>query len=79
MSLLCAVVLACLAWFLISFEAETVQKTFVVPIEYRNLPDSMDIDDAAPTEARVTLAGYERAFNLLAPITLKVSLDLSRS
>jgi len=72
-----AVLIACMAWFLVSFEAETVQKTFVVPIEYRNLPDTMDIDDAAPTEARVTLTGYERAFNLLAPSTLKVSLDLS--
>ncbi|GJM24508.1 MAG: adenylate cyclase [Phycisphaerae bacterium] len=72
-----AVFLASLAWFLVSFEAETVQKTFVVPIEYRNLADTMDIDDSAPTEARVTLTGYERAFTLLAPSTLKVSLDLS--
>jgi YbbR domain-containing protein len=69
---------ACVAWFLISFDAETVQKTFVVPVEYRNLPDTMDIDDAAPAEARITLAGFERAFNLLAPSTLKVSLDLSK-
>ncbi len=74
---LAAVVVACVAWFLISFEAEIVQKTFVVPIEYRNLSDAMDIDDSAPTEARLTLTGYERAFNLLAPSTLKVSLDLS--
>ena len=38
----------------------------------------MDIDDAAPTEARITLTGFERAFNLLAPSTLRVSLDLSQ-
>ena len=74
---LAAVAVACVAWFLISFEPETVQKTFVVPIEYRNLSDTMDIDDSAPTEARLTLTGYERAFNLLVPSTLKVSLDLS--
>ncbi len=73
-----SVLVACIAWFLVSFEAETVQKTFVVPIEYRNLPDTMDIDDTAPTEARLTLTGFERAFNLLAPSTLKVSLDLSK-
>ena len=72
-----ALLVACVAWFLVSFEAETVQKTFVVPVEYRNLPDTMDIDDTAPTEARITLAGFERAFNLLAPSTLKVSLDLN--
>jgi len=75
---LASVLVACVAWFLISFEAESIQKTFVVPVEYRNLPDTMDIDDAAPTEARVTLTGLERAFNLLAPSTLKVSLDLSK-
>jgi len=73
-----AVLVACIAWFLVSFEAETIQKTFVVPVEYRNLPETMDIDDAAPTEARITLTGFERAFNLLAPSTLKVSLDLSK-
>ncbi|MBU0717534.1 MAG: diadenylate cyclase, partial [Planctomycetes bacterium] len=73
-----AVLVACAAWFLVSFEAETVQKTFVVPVEYRNLPDTMDIDDAAPTEARITLTGFERAFNLLAPSTLKVSLDMNK-
>jgi YbbR domain-containing protein len=69
--------LACLAWFLISFEADTVQRTFVVPIEYRKLPDNMVIEDVAPTEARITLSGYERAFNLMVPSALKVSLDLS--
>ncbi len=74
---LVAALVACVAWFLTSFDAETVQKTFVVPIEYRSLSDTMDIDDSAPTEARLTLTGYERAFNLLAPSTLKVSLDLS--
>jgi hypothetical protein len=73
-----AILVACVAWYLVSFEAETVQKTFVVPIEYRNLPETMDIDDGAPREARLTLTGFERAFNLLAPSTLKVSLDLSK-
>ena len=74
---LASVALACLAWFLISFEAEIVQKTFVVPVEYRKLPENMVIEDAAPTEARITLSGYERAFNLMVPSALKVSLDLS--
>ncbi len=75
--MLAAIFVACIAWFAISFEAETVHKTFIVPIEYRNMSDTMDIDDSAPTEVRLTLSGYERAFNLLAPSTLKVSLDLS--
>ncbi len=73
-----AVLLACAAWFLANLEANTVRKTFLVPIEYHGLPERFDIDDEVPTEARLTLTGFERAFNLLNPSTLKVSLDLSK-
>ena len=34
------------------------------------------MDDTAPVEARITLSGFERAFNLLDPSTLKVSINL---
>lgn len=73
-----ALLIAIVAWFMVSFEADTIHKTFVVPVEYRKLPETMDISDDAPTQVRVTLTGYERAFSLLAPSTLKVSLDMSR-
>ncbi|MHC5108742.1 MAG: diadenylate cyclase [Planctomycetota bacterium] len=72
-----ALLVASLAWLLTGYETETVQKTFVVPIEYRNLPEAMDLHDDAPIEARVTLTGFERAFNLLAPSALTISLDLA--
>lgn len=62
-----SVLVAGIAWFLVSFEAESVQTTFVVPVECRNLPDTMDIDETTPTEVRLTLTGFERAFNLLVP------------
>lgn len=71
-----SLLLAGLAWFLLSYRVETVQKTFDVPIEYRNLPKSLALGDRAPNSARITLSGLERAFNLLAPSSLKVSIDL---
>lgn len=71
-----SVVLACVAWYLLAYQAGTVQQTFVVPVELRNVPENLEFDNP-PTDIRVTLSGRERAFALLAPSTLKVSLDVA--
>ena len=73
-----SLLIACLAWILMVYEAETIQQTFNVPIEYRNRADDLVLDDATPVQARVTLSGYQRAFNLLDPAELKFSVDLGR-
>jgi uncharacterized protein (TIGR00159 family) len=72
-----SVVLAVTAWFVLAYDPHTVQRTFVVPIEYRNLSQDLVLDSTARTEARVTLSGSERDFRFLDPATLKISLDLS--
>ena len=72
MSLLVAIV----AWFVLAYDPHTVQRTFAAPVEYRNLPESLELDESAPSEARVTLSGSERDFRFLDPGTLKISLDL---
>lgn len=71
-----SVLLACLVWFLFAYQVETIQRTFGVPIEYRNLPADWLIEGNKPSEARVTLSGSERAFNLLNPSSLILSLDM---
>ena len=53
-----------------------MQRTFVIPIEYRNVPASLEVDALAPTETRVTLSGSEPAFRMLEPATLKIAIDL---
>lgn len=68
--------LACLGWYLLSYQAGTVQQTFNIPVELRNAPPDLVLNDP-PTEVKVTLSGRERAFALLVPSTLKVSLDVS--
>ncbi len=73
-----SLLVACLAWVLMVYEAETIQQTFNVPIEYRNRPEDLVLDDTTPVQARITLRGYQRAFNLLDPAELKFSIDLSR-
>ncbi len=72
-----SVALAVMSWFLFSYRSESLQRTFAVPIEYRNLPIGWAVEGQKPAEAMVTLSGSERAFNLLNPVTLLVSLDLS--
>lgn len=73
-----SVVLACLSWFVFAYHTEMVQRTFVVAIEYRNLPSDWLLEEPKPVEARVTLTGSEQAFNLLNPGSLIISLDLSK-
>ncbi len=72
-----SVVLAGLLWLVFAYRPAIVQRTFLVPIEYRNLPKEWNLTGPKPTEAWVTLSGSERAFGLLNPNQLIVSLDLS--
>jgi diadenylate cyclase len=73
-----SIALACLAWFVLAHRTETIQRTFAVPLEYRNLPPGWAIEGEKPAEVMVTLSGSERAFHLLNPANLLVSVDLSK-
>jgi uncharacterized protein (TIGR00159 family) len=74
---LLALLVAVVAWFVLAFDVERIQTSFVVPIEYRNVPESAQIDQSAPVEALVTLSGSERAFRMLDRRVLRISVDLS--
>jgi len=76
---LIAISLATLSWWLFAFQTDTVQRTFVVPIEFRNLPKGVQVADPKPTYAELTLSGLENAFMLLDPVEIAVSLDLQSS
>jgi uncharacterized protein (TIGR00159 family) len=76
---LLAIGLTCVAWFVLAYNPSTVQRTFVVPIEYRSLPEDLVLGDGTPTEARVTLSGSERNFRFLAPETMRISVNLSQA
>ncbi|PIQ81940.1 MAG: hypothetical protein COV76_06295 [Candidatus Omnitrophica bacterium CG11_big_fil_rev_8_21_14_0_20_64_10] len=72
-----SVLLASLAWFLFAYQSETIHRTFIVPIEYRNLPKDWRLEWTRPSEVRVTLSGSDRAFQLFNPSTLILSMDLA--
>ena len=67
--------LAFLFWAVFAFRADTIHRTFVVPIEWRNLPANLIIDNPKPMDARVSLSGTERDFNI-DPNSMVISLDL---
>lgn len=73
-----AFTIAVAAWIVLAYDPHTVQRTFAVPVEYRNLPKVVELDETAPSEARVTLSGSERDFRFLDPGSLKISLDLAQ-
>jgi YbbR domain-containing protein len=47
-----------------------------VPIEFRNLPDQMEIDSASFTEAQVRVRGPERVIHRLEPGDVRAEVDL---
>lgn len=72
-----SILIAFTAWLAVASDRDTVQRVFVIPIEYRNVPTGVALPAAIRTEARVTFSGSERAFQFVAPSALKVSVDLS--
>lgn len=71
-----AVAIAALGWFLFARQSDTIEQTFVVPIEYRNIPTNLCLEGRPPAEARLTLSGPEPAFALLSPSSLRVRIEL---
>jgi uncharacterized protein (TIGR00159 family) len=74
---LTALLMACGLWLLFAYRVETIQRTFVVPIEYRNLPENWVIDEPRQARAELTLSGSERALDMLDASSLAVSFELS--
>lgn len=71
-----SVAIAALGWFLFARQGNTIEQTFVVPIEYRNIPANLCLEDRPPAEAKLTLSGPDPAFALLSPSSLRVRIEL---
>ncbi len=51
-----AVIVACLAWFFIVFQAEIVQRDFNVPVSYTNISEEKIIESTIPETVTITLS-----------------------
>ena len=72
-----SLLIASTLWFAFANKTDILQRTFVVPIEYRNLPEHLAIKEPQLSFAEVTMAGQEASFSLLDPTAISVSLDVS--
>ena len=63
------------AWFLFAYSTETVQRTFDVPIAFRNVPADWVLEHDTLSEARVVLSGPEQALRRFDADDLVISLD----
>jgi uncharacterized protein (TIGR00159 family) len=72
-----AVGLACILWVAFGYQRDIVRRDFIVPIDYKNIPQGWQINDPQKTEAKVVFQGPEQAFHLLNEKSLRLSLDLT--
>lgn len=75
-SALISVGMAGIFWFALAPRSENLQRTFQVPIEYRNVPEHFSIEPESVSQTKVTLSGSNRAFERLDPTTLVASIDV---
>lgn len=74
-----ALALSLALWGMLVWNVEPVQRTFNVPVEFRNVPPQWGVLEIEPSEVRVTLAGRENQFELLDPAQLRFSLSMDES
>ncbi len=72
-----ALLLASLLWVGFGQQRDLIERDFVLPIEYRNLPAQWLLEDPEHTATRVRLQGPRQAFRFAETETMKVSVDLS--
>jgi diadenylate cyclase len=69
--------LACILWVAFGYQRDIILRDFIIPIEYKNIPQNWKIDEPQVTEAKVIFQGPQQAFHLLNERSLTLSLDLS--
>jgi diadenylate cyclase len=71
-----SLLLAIGAWFLFVYNTATVQRSFVVPVAFRNVPQEWVLDTERVPDVRVVLSGPETTFRTLNPADLVITFDL---
>lgn len=72
-----ALCMALVLWyvFVVQLGAGTTTREYDIPIEFRSIAREMVIDQVAPTEVSVSLAGSSQDFNFLNPDNLVVTIN----
>lgn len=71
-----SIVVACLAWFFIVFQAEIVQRDFNVPISYTNISEEKIIESTFPETVNITLSARgQNVLNTLSPDSIRITIS----
>lgn len=78
---LLALFFASLLWFIFAVElgGGVISRQFIVPVEFRFIPNGLAVDQVIPKTISITLDGKIQDFNFLNEDTLKVAVNLSNS
>ncbi|MFY9841595.1 MAG: CdaR family protein [Terriglobales bacterium] len=71
-----SVMLAIGLWFAVA-HSPVAEVEMKIPIEFRNLPDNLEIDSANFTEAQIRVRGPERLIHRLQPVDVRAEVDLT--
>ncbi len=71
-----SVLLAVGAWFLFVYSSDTVQRSFMLPVAFRNVPQEWVLDTERVVDVRVVISGPENTFRTLDPVNLVITFDL---
>jgi hypothetical protein len=70
-----ALLIAFLVWS--TFRAEpSVEIAYLVPLEFRNVPESLEISGDIPTQVRVRIRGRSAVLRRLTPADLAITVNL---
>jgi diadenylate cyclase len=71
-----SIVVACLAWFFIVFQAEIVQRDFNIPISYTNISEEKIIESTFPETVNITLSARgQNVLNTLSPDSIRITIS----
>jgi diadenylate cyclase len=76
---LAALTFALALWGMLVWNVEPVQRTFDVPVEFRNVPTQWSVHEIEPSTVKVTLEGMANHFELLDVKQLRFSLVMGES
>jgi hypothetical protein len=72
-----AIAATCLLWFFFVHEARIDHRTFLVPVEYADLPTHLVVEKIDPPEVELTFSGSRRSFYFLGQDRFRAILKLS--
>ncbi len=71
-------ILSLFLWFFFNFQTSIIQKNFLIPIEFYNIPNNLILENLSDSQIVITLIGKERDFKILNEKNLKAVIDISK-